>query len=76
MPKLPSLETDPASLPATPRGYARRYARAYVLGGLCLAAFQLALNRIDWLSKATVNRIFAPPVEPLVPVQRRPRRRI
>jgi ABC-type multidrug transport system fused ATPase/permease subunit len=65
---LSSLTTDPAQLPTTASGYFRRYRRAYVLGGLFLAAFQLVLNRVDWLSKSTVDRVFADGMgSPLLP---------
>ncbi|MEO6953436.1 MAG: ABC transporter ATP-binding protein [Polyangia bacterium] len=47
-------------LPTTIGGYLRRFVPVYAIGGVFLAGFQLALNRIDWLSKATVDHIFAP----------------
>src|SRR5438105_2327683 len=39
-------------------GYFSRHARAYLGGAVALAAFQLAMNRIDWLSRDAVDRIF------------------
>jgi ATP-binding cassette, subfamily B, multidrug efflux pump len=41
----------------TPRGQFTRQLPAYGLGVLALAAFQYAMNRIDWLSKAAVDAI-------------------
>jgi ATP-binding cassette, subfamily B, multidrug efflux pump len=49
---------DPRSLPTTLGGHFRRHALAYVGGGVVLAVFQIAMNRIDWLSKAAVDDIF------------------
>lgn len=49
---------DPARLPATLGGNFRRHVPAYVGGTLLLAVFQLALNRIDWLSKAAIDDVF------------------
>ena len=46
------------ALPTTVRGYLRRYTPVYVRGGLCLAGFQLAMNRVDWLGKRTVDALF------------------
>ncbi|WP_394821970.1 ABC transporter ATP-binding protein [Pendulispora albinea] len=40
-------------------GQFRRHMPAYVAGTLVLAAFQLAMNRIDWLAKASIDRIFS-----------------
>ncbi len=57
---MSSPRIDPEQLPTTASGYARRYMPVYLLGGLFLAAFQLAMNRIDWLGKTTVERVFAP----------------
>ena len=59
---------DLDKLPTTASGYARRYLRVYLIGGTFLAAFQIAMNRIDWLGKSTVDRIFAAvPVSALSP---------
>jgi ATP-binding cassette subfamily B multidrug efflux pump len=54
---LPSA-TSPADLPTTLGGYFRRHASAYLAGGFVLAVFQIAMNRIDWLSKSAVDAIF------------------
>jgi ATP-binding cassette subfamily B protein len=53
---LPSV----ATLPTTLRGYLARHALAYVSGGGVLLVFQVAMNRIDWLSKSAVDQIFGP----------------
>ena len=50
----------PSELPTTLGGQFRRHLPAYLFGGAVLAAFQLAMNRIDWLSKSAVDRIFGP----------------
>ncbi len=39
-------------------GHFRRHLRAYVAGAVFLAAFQLAMNRVDWLSKAAIDAVF------------------
>ncbi|HXX66528.1 MAG TPA: ABC transporter ATP-binding protein [Polyangiaceae bacterium] len=44
--------------PTTLRGQFRRHAPQYVAGTLTLAAFQLAMNRIDWQSKAAIDEVF------------------
>ncbi len=49
---------DPASFPRTLRGQFQRHLPVYVYGGVCLAAFQLSMNRIDWLSKAAIDDVF------------------
>ena len=60
-PSTPALRADAVGrLPTSIVGYLRRFVPAYVAGAVFLAGFQLALNRIDWLSKATVDHIFAP----------------
>ncbi len=41
--------------PTTLRGQFRRHAPQYIVGTLTLAAFQLAMNRIDWQSKAAID---------------------
>jgi ATP-binding cassette subfamily B protein len=46
-------------LPVTLSGQVRRHLRAYVAGTIVLAVFQIAMNRIDWLSKAAVDLIFS-----------------
>ncbi len=43
---------------ATLWGHMRAHLGAYVLGAVTLAAFQLAMNRIDWLSKTAIDIIF------------------
>jgi len=48
------------SFPTTLRGQFRRHMPQYVLGTLTLAAFQLAMNRIDWKSKAAIDILFGP----------------
>ena len=48
------------SLPSTLSGQFRRHLPAYLAGTLVLAIFQVAMNRIDWLSKAAVDLIFSP----------------
>src|SRR5580692_3259899 len=50
----------PSALPTTLGGHFRRHLRVYVAGGVVLAIFQIAMNRIDWLSKAAVDAIFGP----------------
>jgi ATP-binding cassette subfamily B protein len=45
-------------LPRTPGGLFRRHLLAYLSGGVVLAAFQLAMNRLDWQSKAAIDDIF------------------
>jgi ATP-binding cassette subfamily B protein len=47
-----------AEIPATLTGQFRRHVPVYALGAVALAAFQLAMNRIDWRSKAAVDLIF------------------
>ncbi len=44
--------------PRTLTGQLVRKVPQYVAGTIMLAIFQLSMNRIDWLSKATVDRIF------------------
>lgn len=46
--------------PTTLRGQFRRHAPKYVVGTLALAAFQLALNRVDMQSKAAIDDVFGP----------------
>jgi ATP-binding cassette subfamily B multidrug efflux pump len=54
------VRTQPSLLPTTLGGQFKRHLPAYLFGGAVLAAFQLAMNRIDWLSKSAVDRIFGP----------------
>ena len=51
---------DVGALPTTMGGQFRRHLSAYVGGGIVLAVFQIAMNRIDWLSKSAVDAIFGP----------------
>jgi ATP-binding cassette subfamily B multidrug efflux pump len=46
--------------PTSLKGQFRRHAPQYVLGTLTLAAFQLAMNRIDWQSKTAIDTVFGP----------------
>jgi ATP-binding cassette subfamily B protein len=47
-----------ASFPTTLGGQFRRHAPQYVAGTLTLAAFQLAMNRIDMRSKDAIDAVF------------------
>jgi len=47
-------------LPSTLPAQFRRHLPAYVAGTVVLAVFQVAMNRIDWLSKSAVDLIFSP----------------
>lgn len=40
-------------------GHFRRHLPAYGAGAVSLGAFQLAMNRIDWMSKAAIDAVFA-----------------
>jgi ATP-binding cassette subfamily B multidrug efflux pump len=55
-----SFSAAPSALsyPTTLRGQLRRHAGQFVAGTLTLAAFQLAMNRIDWQSKAAIDAVF------------------
>jgi len=44
--------------PTTLGGHFKRHFPAYVLGAIFLAGFQLAMNRIDWLSKSAIDAVF------------------
>ncbi|MGO9836699.1 MAG: ABC transporter ATP-binding protein [Polyangiaceae bacterium] len=46
--------------PATLRSQFRRHAPQFVIGTVMLAAFQLAMNRIDLQAKAAVDDVFGP----------------
>jgi ATP-binding cassette subfamily B protein len=46
--------------PTTLAGQFRRHVPQYVVGGLTLAAFQLAMNRIDWQAKGAIDLVFGP----------------
>ncbi len=52
------MSLDPTALPVTLGGQFKRHLPAYLGGGLLLAGFQLALNRIDWLAKAAIDSVF------------------
>ncbi|MBX3212816.1 MAG: ABC transporter ATP-binding protein [Labilithrix sp.] len=49
---------DPGALPTTLGGQFKRHLPAYLAGGVLLGVFQLALNRIDWLSKDAIDAVF------------------
>jgi ATP-binding cassette subfamily B protein len=54
-----SSNADPAAaFPITLWGQFRRHLPRYLAGTLVLAAFQLSLNRIDWMSKAAIDAVF------------------
>ena len=55
---MPTLK--PSELPTTLGAQFKRHLPAYLLGGAVLGAFQFTMNRIDWLSKTAVDRIFGP----------------
>ncbi len=55
----------PAAAPLLPSGprsrmssYLWKFSPRYFLGGLMLLGFQVAMNRIDWLSKQAIDTIF------------------
>ena len=49
---------DPSLFPITLGGQFRRHLPRYIIGTVMLATFQLALNRIDWQSKAAIDSVF------------------
>ncbi len=56
---------NPAKAPILPNGprsslstYLWRYAPRHIVGGVMLLGFQVAMNRIDWLSKQAIDTIF------------------
>ena len=49
---------DPSAFPITLGGQFRRHLPRYILGTAMLGAFQFALNRIDWQSKAAIDSVF------------------
>lgn len=52
------MSLDPGALPTTLGGQFKRHLPAYLSGAVLLAIFQLAMNRIDWKSKAAINALF------------------
>jgi ATP-binding cassette subfamily B protein len=44
--------------PPTLGGHFKRHFPAYVLGAIFLGGFQLAMNRVDWLSKSAIDAVF------------------
>ncbi len=52
------MRVDPQKLPSTLVGQLRRHTPAYLAGAAVLAIFQLAMNRIDWLSKSAIDILF------------------
>jgi ATP-binding cassette subfamily B protein len=48
----------PTELPTTLGGQFRRHLPEYAMGTLVLGVFQLSMNRIDWLSKTAIDRVF------------------
>jgi ATP-binding cassette subfamily B multidrug efflux pump len=56
-PNAPSA-TGPGALPVSLGGQFRRHLPRYLAGTVMLAVFQLALNRIDWLSRTAIDDVF------------------
>lgn len=54
---------SPSEPPTTLTGQFRRHLPSYLRGALMLGGFQLAMNRIDWLSKSAIDAIFGPAPE-------------
>jgi ATP-binding cassette, subfamily B, multidrug efflux pump len=52
------MSLDFGALPTTLGGQFKRHLPSYLAGGVLLAGFQLALNRIDWLSKSAIDDVF------------------
>lgn len=52
------MSHDPGALPTSLGGQFKRHLPAYVGGGLLLALFQFAMNRIDWTAKTAINAVF------------------
>ncbi len=50
---------DPRAVPVTLGGTFVRHLPRYVAGWLVLGVFQVALNRIDWLSRDAIDAVFA-----------------
>ena len=55
----PATQSE-ARYPTTLAGQFRRHAPQYVIGAVTLGAFQFAMNRIDWQSKAAIDAVFGP----------------
>jgi ATP-binding cassette, subfamily B, multidrug efflux pump len=53
-----SSRFDPRTLPVSLGGQFRRHLPRYIAGTVMLAIFQLALNRIDWLSRTAIDEVF------------------
>jgi ATP-binding cassette subfamily B protein len=51
-------EVSDSRYPTTLAGQLRRHVPQYVIGGIALAAFQIAMNRIDWQEKGAIDLIF------------------
>lgn len=47
-----------ATASTTLSGQFRRHLPAYLAGAVVLATFQLSMNRIDWLSRSAIDRVF------------------
>jgi ATP-binding cassette subfamily B protein len=52
------VSSTPSAHPVTLGGQFRRHLPRYLAGAVTLAGFQLALNRIDWLSKTAIDDVF------------------
>lgn len=46
--------------PTTLEGQFRRHVPQYLVGTVTLAAFQYAMNQVDWRSKAAIDAVFGP----------------
>ena len=54
----PGATRSPDTIPVSLGGQFRRHLPRYLLGTMMLALFQLALNRVDWLSKEAIDDVF------------------
>ena len=54
------MKVNPSQIPNTLTGQLKRHTPSYLFGGAMLAVFQLAMNRIDWMSKSAIDIIFGP----------------
>jgi ATP-binding cassette, subfamily B, multidrug efflux pump len=59
-PQVSSIPVANRRYPTTLAGQLRRHLPQYVVGTVTLAAFQLAMNRIDVRSRAAIDLIFGP----------------